>query len=418
MAKHHFGLICPPGTSHVTALATIARELCQRGHRATVFNIADVEELAHKEGLEFCAIGAKDHPKGSFQEFSQKFGQMHGLEALRFGMKIALHEIAMLLEEAPDAIRTAGVTALLIDQGQPSGSTIAERAGLPFITVCNAVQVDPDPNVPPALVNWGPATSPLGRLRNRLAYRFLDLAATPMRKEINAYRTRWGLKPLRSLFHTFSPILELAQQSEEFDFPRLSRPPQFHYIGLIRRRGAEGVSFPFERLDGRPLVYGSLGTVSYNKDVFRFLAEACADLNVQLVITLGNQGNPADYAELPGKPIVVSYAPQFALIERSSVTVCHSGHNTVLDSLACGVPVVAVPLQTDNYGVAARLKYSGTGEWLPLTQLSARHLREAIDRMLSIPSYKERAKVMAASFRKAGGERRAADLIEQKLGDL
>ena len=36
---HHFGLICPPGTSHVTALTGIARELCRRGHRATVFNI-------------------------------------------------------------------------------------------------------------------------------------------------------------------------------------------------------------------------------------------------------------------------------------------------------------------------------------------------------------------------------------------
>jgi hypothetical protein len=61
----------PPGTSHVTGLTTIARGLCGRGHRATVFNILDVEDLARRE-------------------------------------------MAMLLEEAPDAMRDAGDTAFAL----------------------------------------------------------------------------------------------------------------------------------------------------------------------------------------------------------------------------------------------------------------------------------------------------------------
>src|SRR5687768_13085736 len=115
---HHFGIICPPGTSHVTALTTIARELCQRGHRATVFNILDVEERARSEGVEFYPLGEKNHPKGSFQKFAERFGRMQGVEAMRFGIQMAVEEIVMLLEEAPEAIRQAGVTALLVDQGQ------------------------------------------------------------------------------------------------------------------------------------------------------------------------------------------------------------------------------------------------------------------------------------------------------------
>jgi zeaxanthin glucosyltransferase len=123
----HFGLICSPSTSHVTALTTIARELCERGHRATVFNIPDVEELARRERVSFHPIGAKDHPKGSFKKFSETFSRMHGLQAMRFGAKVALNEIVMLLEEAPEAMRTTGVTILVVDQWQPAGSTIAER---------------------------------------------------------------------------------------------------------------------------------------------------------------------------------------------------------------------------------------------------------------------------------------------------
>ena len=67
----HFGLVCPPGTSHVTGLTTVARELCGRGHRATVFNILDVEALAEREGVGFRPLGVQDHPKGAFKASSQ-----------------------------------------------------------------------------------------------------------------------------------------------------------------------------------------------------------------------------------------------------------------------------------------------------------------------------------------------------------
>ena len=199
----HFGLVCPPGTSHVTGLTTIARELCRRGHRATIFNIADVEGLAQKEGMAFHPLGAKDHPKGSFAKFSEKFSHLHGMEALQFGIKIAINEIVMLLEEAPEAMRRAGVTALLIDQGQVAGSTLAERLDLPFISICNAVPFDPDIFVPPSFTSWEPPTSWLGRLRIRAAYRALDWATTPMRHKINSYRKTWGFKALHSVYDSF-----------------------------------------------------------------------------------------------------------------------------------------------------------------------------------------------------------------------
>jgi zeaxanthin glucosyltransferase len=414
---HHFGMISPPGSSHVTGLTTIGRELCRRGHRATMFNIPDVEELAAKEGVGFCALGAQDHPKGAFRAFSENFGRMRGMKALRFGLKVALDELTMLLDEAPGAMRAAGVTALLVDQGQPAGSTIAARLGVPFITICNAVPANPDPLVPPSIVGWGPPDSWAGELRIRAAHRMFDVAATPLRKRINRYRSAWGLTPLKSLYNTFSPILELSQLTEDFDFPRRSIPPQFHYIGLIRRTASCDIPFPFERLDGRPLVYAAFGTVAINCDgVYRMLAEACAELNAQLVVTLGGLKHEAQYSDLPANPIFVSYAPQFEVLQRASVTVCHGGTNTVLESLASGVPVIAVPLQSDQYGTAARIERSGAGAAIPLKELSTSSVRERIRRLLDDPSYKERAQRIRASIARAGGESRAADLIEQRLG--
>jgi zeaxanthin glucosyltransferase len=413
----HFGLVCPPGTSHVTGFTTLARELCRRGHRATVFNILDVESLAKKEGVAFHPLGVKEHPLGSLKEFAKKFSELHGMASMRMGFAIARKEIATLLDEAPDAMRAAGVTAIIVDQGQPAGSTIAERLGVPFITLCNACPADRDPDVPIALLDWGPARSWLGRLRNRAAYRLFDLAATPIRSKINSYRKAWGMKRLRSLYDTFSPLLELAQLTAEFDFPRRSLPPQFHYIGLFRRTNSASVPFPFDRLDGRPMIYASLGTVRRDSQgVLRMLAEACSGLDVQLVISLGGTGDSTSFSDLPNPPLVVDYAPQLAVLERAKLTVCHAGVNTVLESFTWGVPVLAVAHSSDQFGIAARLELSGAGARIALKQLSVAYLRGLVGRVLSEPSFAERARAMRASLERAGGEKRAADLIEEKLG--
>ena len=48
----HFGLICPPLPSHVTGMTAIAREFVRRGHRATMFNIADARALTLSERVQ------------------------------------------------------------------------------------------------------------------------------------------------------------------------------------------------------------------------------------------------------------------------------------------------------------------------------------------------------------------------------
>jgi MGT family glycosyltransferase len=412
----HFGLVCPPGTSHVTGLTTVARELSGRGHRATVFNILDVEPLAEREGVGFRPLGVKDHPKGAFKAFSERQSQLEGLAALRFGLQMARAEIAMLLVEGPEAMRSAGVTALLVDQGQPAGSTLAERLGVPFVTICNALAANPDPQAPPATVGWGPATTWAGRWRSRLAYRMFDVAATPLRKVINRFRAQWNMPRLASLYDSFSPTLQLAQQSAEFDFPRDALPPHFHYIGLIRRVSSSNVAFPFERLDGRPLVYASLGTMTQDsKGIFRMIAEACATLNAQLVLTLGGNGDVGAYSNLRGDPVVVPFAPQLALLERASLAI-FPGTNSVLESLTKGVPVIVAPMYADQFGLAARVERSGVGGRISLSKLNADSLIALIRRILTDGAYAERARRVGESIDRAGGERRAADLIEEKLG--
>ena len=53
--------------------------------------------------------------------------------------------------------------------------------------------------------------------------------------------------------------------------------------------------------------------------------------------------------------------------------------------------MVAIPITNDQPGVAARIRWSGTGEVVTPRRLTVARLREAIQRVRSTPAYRENA---------------------------
>jgi MGT family glycosyltransferase len=204
--------------------------------------------------------------------------------------------------------------------------------------------------------------------------------------------------------------------TREFDFPRTQLPETFHYLGPWFDGCGAQVPFPFEKLDGRPLVYGSLGTLqSRDSHHFRTMAEACASLDVQLVLAVGRGTGEVD-RDLPGNPVVVDYAPQIDLLSRAAATITHAGMNTAQQSLYFGVPLVAVPLTHDQPAIAARLAGSGAGIVLRPGRLNPRSLREALRQILpSDSTWRARAQELSQASRRAGGAHRAAEIAEQVI---
>jgi zeaxanthin glucosyltransferase len=113
-------------------------------------------------------------------------------------------------------------------------------------------------------------------------------------------------------------------------------------------------------------------------------------------------------------PLLCS-GPQLELLQRATLCVTHAGLNTTLESLAQGVPLVAIPITNDQLGVAARILASGTGLFLPLSALTAEALRKQVDELLSTPKYRERALTMKAEIAKVDGLALASELIERAL---
>jgi zeaxanthin glucosyltransferase len=295
---------------------------------------------------------------------------------------------------------------------------VAEHLRLPFVSVAAALPVNLDPSVPPVNLPWSHRVGIGARLRNRLGNAACEWTFSGVLRTINRQRRAWGLPAARGMNGTFSGLAQVAQLPVALELPGRGLPHGFHHTGPWTDPEARApVDFPWSRLDeARPLVYVSMGTLQNGiLRTFRIIAEACVGTDLQLVISLGGGQDPALLGDLPGDPIVVGYAPQLELIRRASLTISHGGLNTILESLAQGVPVVALPVAYDQPGVGVRAEQAGVGLSIPVGRLTVDRLRYAVRTVLTDPTYREQAGQIQSKIAAADGLNRAAGVIESAL---
>ncbi|MEO0647476.1 MAG: glycosyltransferase, partial [Cyanobacteria bacterium J06650_10] len=103
------------------------------------------------------------------------------------------------------------------------------------------------------------------------------------------------------------------------------------------------------------------------------------------------------------------------LLKKATLTITHSGMNTVLECLSNGVPIVAIPIANDQPGIASRVVWAGCGEAIPVKKISVAKLQAAISKVLTASVYKENALRLQSSIHRAGGVKRAIDIVEQVI---
>jgi zeaxanthin glucosyltransferase len=414
----HFGILSFPGTGHLHPLTALGRELARRDHTVTVFQVADVEHLVRAAGLRFHQIGEIDFPLATLRVLDEKLSRLHGLEALDFVFERIHRNSKIVLRDAPNAIRSEGIDALIVDQAEPAGGSIADHLGLPFVTAILTLPLNLHSGF--AFCGFRVESEWCAGGKDQSVARNSRLGLTQLRilALINLHRARWGLQPKASLNTCDSELAQIAQTPAGFDLPNRKMPSCFHYTGpFFDGAGRREIRFPWSHLvSSRPLVFVSMGTLQNGIErVFRIVAEACADLPVQTVISLGGGLSSEVFSELPGDPIIVRYAPQLALLRRAALTIFHGGLNTALESLAHGVPMIAIPVTFDQPGVGARLVRTGTGKMIPIRELTAKRLRIEMWDTLTNERYRANAKLLQKQISLRTGVAWAADIMEQVL---
>jgi zeaxanthin glucosyltransferase len=161
-----------------------------------------------------------------------------------------------------------------------------------------------------------------------------------------------------------------------------------------------------------------MGTILNGRaDVFRTIVAGVAKhAGTQLVLAIGDQLDTKEIGPVPSNAIVVNRAPQLELLKRTSVCITHAGLNTVLESLAQGVPQLAIPVTFEQPGIAARIAAKMTGVTMPFADLTSEHLSTLLDEVLTYPIYRENARKFQEIISKRNGLAMAADIVERAFG--
>jgi zeaxanthin glucosyltransferase len=411
LTKSHdmkLGFICLNLPGHLNPMTTLARQLQARGHEVVFLYSSSAA------GLPCIPSEESDYFNESRSEVSKRQGE----DALALGLGQVLRQTEGILHSMPEMVERSGVDALLIDTVQFYAELAPMRLGIPYINVALALHFDYSGYTPFCVCGDPHERTPEAIQRNReVVANFVPKLSND---GIKAYAWKSGLQvDWDNPASTMSKLAWISQTPEEFDFESSQWLPQFHRTGPFHDgKGREPVDFPWDRLTGEPLIYASMGTILNGQpEVFRTIAAAVAKhKEVQLVLSIGDQLEPEQIGPVPGNAIVVKRAPQLELLKLAEVCITHAGLNTVLESLAQGVPQLAIPVTFDQPGVAARVAAKKTGMVTSLDKLGTSHLSSLLGEVLNDPVYGRNARKIQKAITRTNGLSLAADLVEQSFG--
>jgi zeaxanthin glucosyltransferase len=411
----HFTVIAPPFTSHVRALEALASGLLDGGHRVSWIHQADVQPLLSDHRIEFRPVGAATHGAGSLARIVERAASPGGPLGLRRVIADVASATDMLCREAPALLHALNTEVVIADQMEAAGGLLAQGLGLACISVACALPVNRDSRIPLPVMPWAYAQDPRGEQLNEGSARVYDWLMRPHARVIARHARAWGLAPRATLAECLSPLAQISQTTASFDFARSPLPVPFHHVGPLRQpmRREPALDLPIDK--GRPFVFASLGTLQGGRfGLFRRIAQACKALDVQLLLAHCDRLDASQAAALQraGATWVTGFAPQRAALARADAAVSHAGLNTVLDALAAGTPVLALPIAFDQPGVAARLVHAGAGLRLLPALASTASIQKALKRLLEEPSFAQRAKALGADVGQSGGVALAVEIIE------
>jgi MGT family glycosyltransferase len=185
----------------------------------------------------------------------------------------------------------------------------------------------------------------------------------------------------------------------------------YRFVGPPIHARQETTDFPLERLAGRRVLYISLGTVFGNRGQALYDAFMAAFARWDGVVVMTAYGVDTTAWRVPANFIVRHYVPQGEILKHATAAITHAGMNSLSDLLAAEVPFVCLPMGADQPALAARARELGATLVLDPASVTPEQLAEAVDRVTTEPSFRASMRVIADSFRAAGGYPKAVDEV-------
>jgi MGT family glycosyltransferase len=384
-----------PAHGHMNPVLPVLRELVRHRYDIACYSTASFQPGIQQTGAVFHDYGPQfripDRSPGPFARVSTT-------------LEVLLALTVSVLQHCLEPARRLRPNLVMFDSFAPWGRLIAQILGLPAVASVPSILINADID---RLYRGVPETP--------------DPQLTPEWYAGFALRCRDALRPYGFCEYLSPPQLlpQLLQSYGDLNLVYTSRmfqplvdafdPRHFRFVGPCLEFRPNAPDFPFEQLDGHPLVFVSLGTIYGDRPGFlRQLIQELSDAPWQVI--LSTDQNLEQLGPLPNNFLVRPFVPQIEILQRAAAFLSHGGMNSVQEALYFGVPLVLSPQAADQFWISSRVEELGAG--IVLSQRpETGAIRAALTRVISQPGYAAAACRIAESLRAGGGAPQAASEI-------
>lgn len=386
MAKFLF--VVPPFFGHISPTLSVGAVLLNRGHSVRWVGYQELPAGRLPAGGEFVAPEIDGEQLERILKRQDDGPSIGGAAVLKLALEETYLPLCrMMMRELPGMVDRYEPDLIVSDCITFAGGVCAHICHVPYVTTTP---------VPPDVMG---STMDMPRIREWQERSILDL------------QREFGIYADHPVIH--SNRMNIVFTSREF--AGIGRPsPELQFVGPVQGRPGEA-EFDWERLErsAGPKVFISLGTllVDIRRAYFQKMVEAFSGQPLTVVVAT----DPSILPFWPDNFIVQAYVPQSRLMEKMDAVICHGGFNTVNDAILHALPILITPIAYDHFHTASLVEAAGCGLSIRYKRMRAEDVRAAVWQLLMDKTFRVAVEEMRASFLRAGGAPRAADLLEASV---
>ena len=379
---------CIPAHGHTNPTLGLVKELTSAGHQVFYFSFEMFREKIEQAGAVFIPCDGYD-----FDMEDKENADRVGKDKV-FATELLVSSTLALDEMTTEKIGEIRPDVIVSDSVAFWGKLVAMKHGLPYVSSTTTFAF------------------------NRYSAKYMKETPWDIAKMLFAMpRINKQIRRLQERGYPVKGLLEIVQNDNETNtivytskyFQPCSETfsDRYHFIGPSIRPITKPVAKTAEQT-----VYISMGTVNQNREFYRNCIHVLGKTGRQVILSMGT--NTEHFDNLPDNVQIYESVDQMAVLSIADVFITHCGMNSASEGLYFRVPLILFPQTPEQGAVAKRTEELGAG--IRLKSISEEDILDAVETVLSDPSYKENAVRISDSFRSCGGAAEAKAFLEEVAG--
>jgi len=379
---------CIPAHGHTNPTLGVVKELAARGHEVLYYSYQSFREKIEAAGAKFIPCDEYDAELHLTREEATRLGS-----DLKLSTRVLVDTTLALDDMVCREMERLKPDCIVADSMAVWGKAVAKKLGIPLVSSTTTFAF-----------NQHSAKVMKQSFRELLS---MLLAMPKIQKDLKRLQAKgYPIRNVLDLISNENATDTIVYTSPEFQPFSETFSDRYAFVGPILRSAEQVIEKRREKL-----VYLSMGTVNNDMlPLYRNCIQALKKSEYQVILSVGSQVDLSAFGTLPEHVEVYSSVDQIAVLQKADVFLTHCGMNSVSEALYFGVPLALLPRTKEQEGVAERVRQLGAGMLLQDTAPQA--IRQAVDKLLTDPTYGKNAEAIAESFRACGGPKAAADKIE------